>query len=134
MKTNAQNINQNFISWIINNGKRISTYNIDVASTTTLYQVPQGKVFYLLFCGTSFRSAGTNTGSGGLVTNNNAIAITYYDIPAIVTNNSYCTTFPYPLQFFPGETLNNVAVGAGNRVTSTIWGYELDASLVPYFS
>jgi len=117
---------------LINFGRRIIEVNSANDSTTNIYTVPQGKIFYLI---NAEIAALSNAVSGGCWIENqdNDRIIEVRTSAAADQQINESSTFTIPIKFISGEIIRIESNASGVSAEGIIVGYEIDAVLVPNF-
>ena len=116
------------VDWqfLIDNGLRILGDRLVTSSTSTIYTVPTGKVFYLISTSMSIKNTTANSVTGFVLIGQ----VSILTISCEATNgktanlsNSYST----PIKLVAGEQMKGQVFGGGNTGQVTFQGYEVDA-------
>lgn len=117
-------ISNDFFSFVINNGIRISEAVTVTNSSVTVYTVPEGKIFYLISVEMS-ESANIASGTGFIQDgdNNTLCGLSLRDGGEAAVS----TSFSIPFLYKEGESLKVVSITPGLAVFGLILGYEIEA-------
>jgi hypothetical protein len=115
--------------WITDNGTRITKKANAINSTSVIYTVPAGKVFFLVSAFIeSYIIAGTVNSVGELHINSTTNSVARLRVSgAAGTADSISVSFSIPVKLIADETLKIIASAANFSSECSITGYEVDA-------
>ncbi len=123
-----------FIAGILTYGVRKIKFVEITGGTLAIYSVPKNKIFFLLSSSMFVRNNGVGftkaaifvEGEGGDIE-----TILPASADLITTNTTNSVSYPFPLKFLEGETIELFISGDPGRTRGQITGYEVDTTLIP---
>jgi len=120
---------QTFFEFIARDGIQINRRaELTSSTTTTLYTVPIGQVFYLMNSNlSSFCNGGGGAGTGGafISTSQHATLLTIRMDQTIVSSTAFSTQYPYGLKFQEGESITLGLNVTNSQCFGSIQGFEI---------